>query len=77
MQVDIAAICAEYGVTLSLFSNEMIALQPLINSKLIIVENNIIYIRHKARQIVRLVCSVFDSFFKHALQNTKVHSKML
>lgn len=76
MQVDIATICAEYGVALSLFSHEMIALQPLINKKLIIVENNIIYIRHKARQIVRLVCSVFDSFFEIS-QNTKAHAKML
>lgn len=74
MEVDLAQITQGTNFTASDFAPEIQRLIPLIEDGLVKLDNNKITINQSARQITRVVSSVFDQYFTGGLNK---HSKII
>ncbi len=73
LEVDLNKISRDFNLPENYFFDEINALKELERDGLIKIKNNKIKINPQARQIVRVVSSFFDKFFKH---DNKKHSKI-
>lgn len=73
LEVDLKKLCTLYNYPLDSFDKELGSLDNLINDGLVAINNGILSIHPKARQITRVVSSHFDRYFKKQEQQ---HSKM-
>lgn len=73
MEVDLKVICDSFGLEKNYFEKEVSELEELKQDGLIRIKNNVIKINLAAPQIARVVCCVFDKFFK---ADSQKHSKI-
>lgn len=73
LEVDLKTQCTLFHYPLDYFDGTLRFLDPLVNDGLVAINNGIIRIHPKARQITRVVSSYFDRFFNDKGQQ---HSKM-
>ena len=67
LEVDLNLIYKKYGLSEDYFKNEILNLFPLIDDDLISFQDNLIKVNKKARQISRILSSIFDKYFKGGL----------
>ena len=73
LEVDLKKQCALFNYPLDFFDKELRSLDNLINDGLVAINSGVLSIHPKARQITRVVSSVFDRYFKN---QAKQHAKM-
>ncbi|CAM4496536.1 MAG: Oxygen-independent coproporphyrinogen III oxidase [Legionella sp.] len=73
LKVDLKEQCALFNYPLNYFNDELKLLDGLVQDGLVTVNEHVIQIHPKARQITRVVSSYFDRFFK---KNTQKHSRI-
>ncbi|WP_133137502.1 oxygen-independent coproporphyrinogen III oxidase [Legionella rowbothamii] len=73
LKVDLKEQCELFNYPFDYFANELNLLDGLVRDGLVTVNNYVIQIHPKARQITRVVSSYFDRFFK---KNTQRHSRI-
>ena len=73
MEVDLKVICDSFGLDENYFEKEIKELDNLRQDGLVRIKNNVIKINLAAPQIARVVCSIFDKFFK---ADSQKHSKI-
>ncbi|KTC81137.1 oxygen-independent coproporphyrinogen III oxidase [Legionella cherrii] len=73
LEVDLKKKCTEFHYPQDYFANELRSLDHLVKDGLVLVNNDVIQVHPKARQITRVVSSYFDRFFKSDAQK---HSRI-
>ncbi|RUR22996.1 oxygen-independent coproporphyrinogen III oxidase [Legionella qingyii] len=73
LEVNLKKHCAVFNYPLDYFDSELRSLDNLVKDGLVAINDYIIQIHPKARQITRVVSSYFDRFFK---TNTQRHSRI-
>lgn len=73
MKVDLNAVCNAFSYPTDYFKQELLCLKELEKDGLVSIKNNVITIHPQARQLTRVVSSVFDNYYKPSSQK---HSKI-
>ena len=64
LNVDLNQIAKKFGKNVNFFSSNIEKLKPFIDSKYIFFNNSKLFIDPEARPLVRIICSIFDQYFK-------------
>lgn len=73
LEVDLKKQCTAFNYPFDYFDSELRSLDNLVKDGLVSINDHVIQIHPKARQITRVVSSYFDRFFKG---HTQKHSKV-
>lgn len=64
LEIDVKALCTQFGMNVVVVADAMKKLQPLIADQLISLNNNVIAVHPHVPQAVRLACAAFDCYYQ-------------
>jgi len=64
LNVDLKRVTKKFSKDINLFSSNIKKLEPFIDAGYVDIQNFVLSIKPEARPLVRIICSVFDQYFK-------------